>query len=416
MIESFSLSREREIRQVSRQVMARVEVSRIISQWLHHLETDPRIMDKMETTLSSLYEVKGPCVEEEARCCVPCQCEECSERSEREDSQTSVLTEYRYRCGCVEEVYTFRARRVGRSRRRRCDGSVDRTDWRQGVRQGFSLVLSGEGKVESVGWWRAGQRAGTWWRAVRGGAWLVTNTSTSLAIFIYPDLTTALLGTISTEDGRAEEELGVCEVRTVSLTAGVLVPGLRRCEESLPVTRGLTKTVLHYPHVRDPYESKVVEVRQSLIPSAGEGLFIKSEAGVEAGVVVSYFAGVEVPAGEIGDSEYSISWLGGARLDIPPDMRESYCSTLGHKACHSFSPNCEYSWAVHPRFGKIRSIVSLRRLEQGEEVLTDYKYSYSKAPQWYRDDLTNFLINNFNMETGDIAEYINRMEKDRKCV
>ena len=33
----------------------------------------------------------------------------------------------------------------------------------------------------------------------------------------------------------------------------------------------------------------------------------------------------------------------------------------------------------------------------------------------YRDDLTNFLINNFNMESEDIAEYIKRMENDRKC-
>ena len=166
--------------------------------------------------------------------------------------------------------------------------------------------------------------------------------------------------------------------------------------------------------MRDPYESKMVEVRQSSIPHAGDGLFVR--AAVEKGVVVAYFAGVVVEAGDCAESEYSISWQGGARLDIPAELRElQYCATLGHKACHSFSPNCEYSWAVHPRFGHIRAIVSLRRLEPEEEILTDYKYSYSKAPQWYRQDLTNFLINNFNMETRDITEYINRMEKDRKC-
>ena len=158
----------------------------------------------------------------------------------------------------------------------------------------------------------------------------------------------------------------------------------------------MTESVLSQLNTRDPYESKVVEVRQSLIPGAGQGLFMRR--GVEGGVVVAYFAGVVVEGARCADSQYSISWLAGAGLDIPPDMRESYCSTLAHKvgslslflsvikllaqACHSFAPNCEYSWAVHPRFGQIRAIVSLRRLEAGEEVLTDYKYSYSKAPQW----------------------------------
>ena len=54
-------------------------------------------------------------------------------------------------------------------------------------------------------------------------------------------------------------------------------------------------------------------------------------------------------------------------------------------------------------------------MEAGEEVLTDYKYSYSKAPQWYKDDLSSFLVNNFNMELSEIAEYINKMENKRIC-
>ena len=85
-------------------------------------------------------------------------------------------------------------------------------------------------------------------------------------------------------------------------------------------------------NIRDPYESKVVEVLPSLIPGAGEGLFLRTGGeAVEEGVVVAYFAGVVVEAQHSQDSQYSISWLGGAGLDIPPDIRDSYTSTLGHK-------------------------------------------------------------------------------------
>ena len=73
---------------MSRQVMARLGVPSIISQWLHHLETDSLLMDKFETTYRSQYEAAGSCEEERAECCVPCQCvEACSERA----GQVSVL-------------------------------------------------------------------------------------------------------------------------------------------------------------------------------------------------------------------------------------------------------------------------------------------------------------------------------------
>ena len=156
-------------------------------------------------------------------------------------------------------------------------------------------------------------------------------------------------------------------------------------------------------------------MKESLIPGAGQGLFTRKS--VSKGVVVAYFAGVKVDNSSFTTSEYSISWLDGAGLDIPESLRVSYCSTLGHKACHSFTPNCEYSWAVHPRWGRIRAVSSLRRLEVGEEILTDYKYSYHKAPQWYRDDLNKFLVNNFNMgqlEISKISENIETIGSSKK--
>ena len=39
------------------------------------------------------------------------------------------------------------------------------------------------------------------------------------------------------------------------------------------------------------------------------------------------------------------------------------------QACHSFTPNSTFASLYHPRFGKIMSIVAMRDLRAGEEVL-----------------------------------------------
>ena len=43
-------------------------------------------------------------------------------------------------------------------------------------------------------------------------------------------------------------------------------------------------------HQRDPYEESLVEVRQSLVAGAGEGIFLRQE--VEANTVVAFYNGV----------------------------------------------------------------------------------------------------------------------------
>ena len=41
-------------------------------------------------------------------------------------------------------------------------------------------------------------------------------------------------------------------------------------------------------------------------------------------------------------------------LDPTSTPFKEYCASLGHKVCHSFSPNAVYSHAAHPLFGRIR--------------------------------------------------------------
>ena len=80
-------------------------------------------------------------------------------------------------------------------------------------------------------------------------------------------------------------------------------------------------------------------------------------------------------------------------LDIPKGMENlgRYRATLGHKACHSFTPNAAFTELHHPRFGDIMSIVAKRDIVRGEEVLVSYNYAIHQAQcrrnrlqKWFR--------------------------------
>ena len=66
---------------------------------------------------------------------------------------------------------------------------------------------------------------------------------------------------------------------------------------------------------------------------------------------------------------------------------QRYNATLGHMVNHSFiSANAKFDYATHPRFGPIRTIVAIRKIQKGEEILVDYGYSENFAvPLWYTD-------------------------------
>ena len=118
--------------------MARLDVFNIIGQWFHHLETDRAVMDRLEVVHSARYEVREQeSLLEVERCCVKCDCSDtdtgsCVREGEggRGETESSVLTQYSYHCGCVEESYSYQGRRLGRSRRSRCDGATVTTDYR----------------------------------------------------------------------------------------------------------------------------------------------------------------------------------------------------------------------------------------------------------------------------------------------
>ena len=102
--------------------------------------------------------------------------------------------------------------------------------------------MSQHGDLVSVGWWRHGEKTGTWWTRVSGGGWHVTNTKSSQSIFIYPDLVTALLGDID-QDCVSLGNLDVCHIETLGFESGIILPGLGQKERSLPVTKSKIQNV-----------------------------------------------------------------------------------------------------------------------------------------------------------------------------
>ena len=110
------------------------------------------------------------------------------------------------------------------------------------------------------------------------------------------------------------------------------------------------------PHLPDPYESLFVEVKQSHIRNAGEGLFAKVDIDVDT--VISFYNGVTVSSGHDPEKEtpYKMVLDEESDLDLPESMTslENFRATLGHKICHSFHPNADPDIFCHPRFGMIR--------------------------------------------------------------
>ena len=94
-----------------------------------------------------------------------------------------------------------------------------------------------------------------------------------------------------------------------------------------------------------------------------------------------------------------------ARIEIFLCRMDQYCTTLAHKANHSFSPNTRWGRlgsskvvsevpfmsTISPlRFGKVVTLIALRSIQKEEEVTVNYKYPVTIAPQWYRDCHINF--------------------------
>ncbi|XP_066920719.1 histone-lysine N-methyltransferase SETD7-like [Clytia hemisphaerica] len=135
----------------------------------------------------------------------------------------------------------------------------------------------------------------------------------------------------------------------------------------------------------DPYEEKRVYVKESLILDANEGLFASIDAGKN------------VDSRDWKYNDNTISLDQEIVIDVPAEFSSttSYKASLGHKANHSFTPNCKYDrFDNHPRFGRIKCIRTIQPVRAGDELTVAYGYDHNKletdAPEWYKEKLKQF--------------------------
>jgi len=229
-------------------------------------------------------------------------------------------------------------------------------------------------------WWEGGEHRGGWLGGRPG----------HLEVFIYPDMKTAISGTFS-EDGRLVEG-SECEVLAATYEQGVLVPVLSKTFGPTFHYEELTSwDVERQPLMADPYECRWCQVQGSKLEQGGEGLFSKRE--VEEGDLVAFYGGIQVDHTNYA-SDYKIRLTDDTDIDIPQAWldTESYCATLAHKTNHSFTPNCQWNDFFHPRFGLLRSVQAIRHIDEGEEILVNYKIGpLPSAPDWYKQVLLRHL-------------------------
>ncbi|PKU32148.1 hypothetical protein llap_17548 [Limosa lapponica baueri] len=219
--------------------------------------------------------------------------------------------------------------------------------------------------------------------------------------FIDGEMIEAKLATLtSVEDGKPQFEV---------------VPGSAKLASGCGALHSVCLAERHASHTVSypPYRcSKVTRVNHqaggkvyvdvSLISSAGEGLFSKIAA--EASTVMSFYNGVRITHQEVDSRDWAlngntISLDEETVIDVPEPYNHAakYCASLGHKANHSFTPNCIYDPFVHPRFGPIKCIRTIRAVEKDEELTVAYGYDHNpvgqngpEAPEWYQLELKAF--------------------------
>ncbi|KAK7137810.1 hypothetical protein R3I94_013452 [Phoxinus phoxinus] len=283
------------------------------------------------------------------------------------------------------------------------DGGALHGTYVDGELNGPAQEFNSDGQRVFRGQYKDNIRCGMCWVYYPDGACVVGGVNedgemTGKAVaYVYPDGRTALYG--SFVDGE------LIEAQLATLTTQENGRPHFTVDPESPVycyDKSTSSCIASHKLLPDHYESQRVYVGLSLISGAGEGLFAKTEA--EDNTVMAFYNGVRITHSEVDSRDWSlngntISLDEDTVIDVPEpfNLTENYCASLGHKANHSFSPNCKYDPYVHPRFGQIKCIRAIRAIEKDEELTVAYGYDHEpsgksdpEAPEWYTKQLLEF--------------------------
>ncbi|KAM9795431.1 histone-lysine N-methyltransferase SETD7 [Neosynchiropus ocellatus] len=283
------------------------------------------------------------------------------------------------------------------------DGGVLRGTYVDGELNGPAQELDSEGHLVFKGQYKDNSRYGTCWVYHPDGGRVFGQvnedgemTGDSVA-YIYPDGLTALFGSFVDGELIQARLANVISAETerprFEISANSAVYSYDKSTSTCLATHAL---------LPDPYESTRAFVAESLIKGAGQGLFAKTDA--ERDTVVAFYNGIRITHSEVDGRDWAmngntISLDEDTVIDVPQpfDQTERYCASLGHKANHSFTPNCKYDPFVHPRFGPIKCIRTLRAVQKDEELTVAYGYDHEpsgkngpEVPDWYKRELDLF--------------------------
>ena len=157
--------------------------------------------------------------------------------------------------------------------------------------------------VQHVSWlgrYGSGVPVGTIWEWQEGGGYLTgvvdddgTFTGDNIA-FVYPDFCTAILGRFNNGilvDG-VSAALADVSIEDDIAVAKWSVIGSPEPEMHVTHFKSTEEDAGPQPLVRDPYESRTVEVRPSSLGGGGDGLFVKRK--IIKGEVVAFYNGVSL--------------------------------------------------------------------------------------------------------------------------
>ncbi len=146
--------------------------------------------------------------------------------------------------------------------------------------------------------------------------------------YVYPDLHTALVGEF--KDGTMISAKGARIIDVDTSDSLIWMPKFKmlNTKDSVSYSKSSRTAVCSCPLISDPYESRTVSVRQSLISGAGEGLF--AARYLLKGEVAAFYNGVRIPyklggpKEEWSTSGYKIfvnaDYVSGERMDVPEHL------------------------------------------------------------------------------------------------
>jgi len=272
--------------------------------------------------------------------------------------------------------------------------------FKDGVLHGFCRRFDDKNRLTFIGMYRNGRPFGTCWRVIRGGGCVVGRVdeegklSGSRLAYLYPDFRNALVGTF--KDGimvctQHADIIGLTTENSCIKVPTFSEPDGRLYRREISTVNFVTSS----PTLPDPYETSMVEVRNSLVEGAQDGLFARKD--IPKNTVLAFYNGVRIdPENSSGEDQdwgadsYKIfdpSSDPQGTIDIPEQFRSlvNYCAALAHKTNHSFVPNSEFMVYDHPRWGVIPCISSIHSVAAGEEIFVRYGYDLDYCPDWYLD-------------------------------